>query len=156
MDDNETRDRSQPGQTEGGEAAHERMGDTVSDILEDLQGVVRSEVELAKTELKDDAARVGRAAGMIAGGGVLGYTGFGFLMLGLTTLLAKKLPLWLSATVVGTALASIAAKLGMAGKAQLQSTDLKPEQTIESLRQDKEWASREMSSVSDRVRSVTE
>jgi hypothetical protein len=156
MDDSEAHDRSQQGQQHSDEASTERMGDTVTGIIEDLQNVVRSEVQLARTELKDEATQMGKAAGMIAGGGVLGFTGFHFLMLGLTFLLGKKLPLWLSATLVGAALTGIAAKLGMAGKSQLQATDLKPEQTIESLRKDKEWASQEMSSVADRLRSTTE
>ena len=86
---------------------------------------------------------------MIAGSGVLGLTGFVFLMWGLTYLLARKLPLWFSARLVGSALVTIAGILGTTGKNQLQHTDLKPEQTIDSLKEDKDAAGEAVSSVKD-------
>ena len=124
---------------------------TVAGVGDNLRNIVRGEVELAKTELKEEAGQVGRAGGMIAGGGVLGFTGFVFLMLGVTHLLSKKLPMWVSASIVGTALVTAAGILGTTGKSQLQSARLEPEQTIESLRETKEAASREASSLTDHL-----
>jgi uncharacterized membrane protein YqjE len=123
------------------------LGDTVAGIVEDLQGIVRGEVQLAKTELKEDATKMGKGAGMLAGAGVLGLVGFIFLMLSLTYLLDRWMPLWVAAGLVGLTLAIIAAIVGMAGKNQIQSANLVPEQTIESVKEDKEWASRQMKSV---------
>lgn len=108
---------------------------TVASLGDTLGDIVRGEVELAKTELKHEATEVGRAGGMLAGGGVLGLTGFMFLMFGLTHLLGRKLPLWISASLVGSALMTIAGILGMSGKNQLQDAEVKPEQTIESLKE---------------------
>jgi hypothetical protein len=71
---------------------------------------------------------------MIAGGGVLGITGFFFLMSSLTHLLARKMPMWVSSGLVGSALITIAGVLGTSGKNQLQETNLTPEQTVESLK----------------------
>lgn len=155
MDSSEARNSPQPGQSEGEDTQSQGVGDTFTGLVEDVQNIVRDEVQLAKTELKDDATQMGKAAGMLAGGGIFGYTGFVFLMLGLTHLISRKLPMWLSASIVGTALATVAGILSMSGKGQLQSSRLKPEQTLESIREDKEWASREMSSVADGARSVT-
>jgi len=123
------------------------LGDTVSGIVEDLQNIVRGEVQLAKTELKEDASQMGKALGMIAAAAFLGLTGFIFLMLGLTYLINKSLEMWISAGLVGLGLAIIAAMLGMAGKSQMQQANFKPEQTIESVKEDREWASRQMKSV---------
>lgn len=127
------------------------LRDTVAGVGDNLRNIVRGEVELAKTELKEEAGQVGRAGGMIAGGGVLGLTGFVFLMLGVTHLLSRKMPMWVSASIVGTALVTAAGILGTAGKSELQRTRLEPEQTIESLKENKEAASSEASSLTDHL-----
>jgi hypothetical protein len=124
---------------------------TVSSLGDTLRNLVRSEVELAKAELKQEASQVGKAGGMIAGGGVLGLTGFTFLMWGLIYLLGRKLPMWVSASLVGSALVTIAAFLGMSGRNQLQQTDLKPEQSIDSLKESKDTVADAVSSVPDKL-----
>ncbi len=138
------------GQTQEGGAITGMLKGTVSSIGDTVRNLVRNEVELAKSELRQEASQVGKAGGMIAGGGVLGLTGFMFLMWGLTYLLARKLPLWVSASLVGSALVTIAGILGTTGKNQLQQTDLTPDQTIDSLKEDKDAAGEAVSSVKDK------
>jgi hypothetical protein len=138
MDDSELRNPPsgrQRGQSQGLGAINGMLRGTVSNVGENLRNIVRGEVALARQELKDEATRIGKGGGMIAGSGVLGFTGFIFLMLGITHLLGKKLAMWASAGLVGTALMAVAAVLGMLGKDELQSARLKPKQTIESLRE---------------------
>lgn len=106
---------------------------TVSSLGDTLRDLVRGEVELVKAELKEEASQVGKAGGMLAGGGLLGVTGFMFLMFGVTHLLARKMPLWFSATLVGSGMMAVAAALGASGKNQLQDASFKPDQTIQSL-----------------------
>jgi hypothetical protein len=139
----DTDDNATPGEPRESDESDSQAGGTIAGMLkgtvsgvgDSLRSLVRSEVELAKAELKQEASQVGRAGGMIAGGGVLGLTGFLFLMSGVTHLLARKLPMWVSASLVGSALMTIAGLLGMSGKNQLQETSVKPEQTIESLKE---------------------
>jgi hypothetical protein len=126
------------GQAQGGGAITGMLRGTVSSLGDSVRDLVRSEVSLAKAELKQEASGMGKAGGMIAGGGVLGVTGFMFVMYGLTHLLARKMPMWASASLVGSALIAIAGVLGTSGKNQLQDTNLKPEQTVESLREVKD------------------
>ena len=139
MDPHGNGTRNQPqennqGQPQDGGLLGGMLKSTVSSLGDTLRDLVRSEVDLAKAELKQEAAQVGKAGGMIAGGGMLGVTGFMFVIFGLTHLLARKMPLWLSSTLVGSALIGIAGKLGVSGKTQLQETSFKPDQTIESLK----------------------
>lgn len=122
------------GESQSGGAITDMLRGTVSGLGENLRSIARGEIELAKAELREEASQVGRAGGMIAGGGVLGLTGFMFLMTGLMHLLARKMPLWAAASLVGSALVAIAGTLGMSGKNQLQESQVKPEQTIESLK----------------------
>jgi uncharacterized membrane protein YqjE len=128
-------------------SGNQSLGETVTGIIEDLQNIVRGEVQLAKTELKEDASQMGKALGMIGAAALLGLTGFIFLMLGVTYLINTSLEMWLSAGIVGLALAIIAALVGITGKNQLQQASFKPEQTIASVKEDKEWASRQIKSV---------
>lgn len=132
-------------------AAHagtgETLGDTVTGLIQDLQEIVRGEVQLAKTEIKEDASQMGKALGIIGAAVFLGLVGFIFLMWGVTYLLNKSLEMWLAAGIVGLALLIIGGIVGMVGKNQMQEANFVPEQTIESVKEDKEWASHQINSV---------
>ena len=123
------------------------LGGLVSGIVEDLQHIVRGEVQLAKTELKEEAGQMGKGAGMAAAGALVGLVGFVFLMLGVTYVLNMWMRMWIAAGLVGLVLLIIAAILVMSGKGAIQDASLKPEETIDSLKEDQEWASRQMKSV---------
>src|SRR5215213_10080979 len=131
----------------GGAEDQESVGSLISGLIKDLQELVRGEIQLAKTELRDDAMTAGSALGSIAAGALVGVTGFIFLMLGVTYLLNKELEMWQSAAIVGAVLAIIAAVLFMMGRKQLSAATLKPDRTIDSLKEDKEWAKQQMTSV---------
>jgi uncharacterized membrane protein YqjE len=123
------------------------VGATIGSIIEDLQGIVRGEVQLAKTELKEEAGQMGRGAGMVGAGVLFGLVGFIFLMLAVTYLLAEWVEMWIAAGIVALVLLVVAAILAMSGKNQISDANLTPDQTIDSLKEDKEWASRQMNSV---------
>lgn len=151
METGETYDRRRIRQpveeTTGTGDGGESLGTLVTGIVEDLQGIVRGEVQLAKTEIKEDVSGLGKGAALIAAGAFLGLVGFIFLMLGVTYLLNKSLELWLSALIVGLALLIIAAIAALIGKNQLSASSLKPDQTIESIKEDQQWANQQIKSV---------
>jgi uncharacterized membrane protein YqjE len=130
-----------------GTGGGDSLGSLVTGIVEDLQHVVRGEVQLAKTELKEDAGKLGKGAGMLAAGAMVGLVGFTFLMLALTYLLNKSMQMWLAAGTVGLALVILAAIVAMTGKNQMSAANLKPQQTIDSVKEDQEWASHQIKSV---------
>lgn len=125
----------------------ESLGTIVTGIVQDLQDVVRGEVQLAKAELKEDVSSLGKSAGMVAAGAFLALVGFLFVMLGVTYLLNKSMQMWLAAGLVGVVLLIIGIIAAMAGKNKLSAANLKPEQTIDSLKEDQEWANRQIKSV---------
>jgi hypothetical protein len=125
----------------------EGIGSLIAGLLKDLQDLVRAEVQLAKTELKEDAAELGRGAGFIAGGALIGLVGFIFLMLAVTYLLNRWFDDWVSALIVGAVLAVVALILISSGRSTLSAANLKPEQTIATLKEDQEWAKRQINSV---------
>ncbi len=157
--DHQTKDGAQPvggfqGTGHAGESPGKRLtseaqgiGTLVGGVIKDLQDLLRAEVQLAKTELKEDAMAAGKAVGAMVGGGLFGLIGFIFLMLALTFGLATWLPLWASALIVAVLLFIIAAVLALWGKKELAATKLGPEQTIATLKEDQEWAKQQINSV---------
>lgn len=55
--------------------------------------------------------------------------------------------MWLAAGLVGLVLLLVGAGLALLGKNRLSASNLKPENTIESLKEDQEWANRQIKSV---------
>ena len=127
--------------------APEGLGTLISGVVKDLQDLLRGEIQLAKTELKEDATNAGKGIGSIAAGAFVGLVGFIFLMLAATWLLDKWLQQWLAAGIVAAALLLIALILAMSGRNKLRASNLKPEQTIETLKEDQAWAKQQINSV---------
>jgi len=123
------------------------LGTLVSGIINDLQGIVRGEVRLAKAEVREDLSVMGKGATGLTIGAMLALVGFIFLMLGVTYLLNKSLEMWLAAGIVGAVLLLIGGTIAMVGKSQLSSANLKPTESIASLKEDKEWTSQQIKSV---------
>lgn len=136
-----------PGPGGTNQSSPEGLGSLVTGIVEDLQGIVRGEVLLAKTELKEDVSKLGKAAGSLVAGGLIGLVGFIFLMLAVTYLLNQWVEMWIAAGIVALALLLVAGILVMSGKKAMSAASLKPEETIDSLKEDQEWASQQIKSV---------
>ena len=127
--------------------APEGLGALISGVIKDLQDLLRAEVQLAKTELKEDATGIGKALAFIAAGAFIGLVGFIFLIQAIVWILDEFMNDWLAATIVAVALLVIAAILALSGKNKLSATNLKPEQTIETLKEDQQWAKQQINSV---------
>jgi len=125
----------------------EGLGSIVSGIVKDLQEIVRGEVKLAKTEIREDVSAMGRGAASIAAGGIVAFVGFVFLMLSATFALSKWVEMWIAALIVAVALLLIGAILAMSGKKKLSASSLKPTESMESLKEDQAWASQQIKSV---------
>ena len=116
------------------------LGELFGELTQEVGALVRQEVALAKTELGQKASRVGRDAGMLAVGGLIGYAGFLVLLGAAVLLLALVMPLWLATLLVGLVTAVAGYALVQRGLAGLKKADLTPHQTVETLREDVRWA----------------
>jgi hypothetical protein len=121
------------------------LGDLFGELSEESSRLVRQEIALAKTEITESARRVGKDVGMIAAGGVIAYAGFIVALGALAILLGEIMPLWLSTLLVGIIVIAVGAGLAMKGRNDLQRVDLTPRQTVETIREDREWAKEQMS-----------
>ena len=112
----------------------------LKDIVGNLQHIIRAEIRLAQTEVRDEASKVARAGLLMAVGGLLGLMALGFILLAAVFLLAKVVALWLATTIVAVAVGAVGAGLMVAGKAQLKRVSLPPPKTVTSLQENIRWA----------------
>jgi hypothetical protein len=88
-----------------------------------------------------------RGAMMLAVAAMVALTALIVLMFGLATYIEKWVNEWQALGIVGLGLVIIAALAGMLGKRRLSSSAIKPDRTIASLKEDKQWASQQVKSV---------
>ncbi|MFF9203086.1 phage holin family protein [Streptomyces sp. NPDC014986] len=116
------------------------LGELLSTVTSDLQTLFRKEVELAKAEIKEEAGRAGKAAGMYGGAGFAGYLVLLFLSLALLFGLANVMDEAWAALIVMAIWAVVAAVLYQKGRARMRTVSPKPEQTVETMKENAEWA----------------
>jgi membrane-bound ClpP family serine protease len=109
---------------------------------------------LAKAELNEKAAHVGKNTLELATGGALAYAGLIILLIGVALLASRALEamgvgaemaMWLGPVLVGLIVAIIGATMAMKAKKAMSSEKLIPHETVESLKEDKRWIQRKLS-----------
>ncbi|WP_434443437.1 phage holin family protein [Lentzea sp. E54] len=122
------------------DTAGESLGDLVSELTGDLSKLMRQELELAKAEIRQEAAKAGKATGMLAAAGFAGYLTTVLLSLALVFALGAIMPLGWAALIVAALWGITGAVLYSSGRAKLRTVNPKPERTVETLKEDAEWA----------------
>ncbi|RJQ87515.1 MAG: phage holin family protein [Desulfobacteraceae bacterium] len=122
-----------------GKSENRSLGGLISDLTSQLSTLVRQEIELARVELTQKASGMAKDAMMMGAGGALVYAGFLALLAAVAILLSKWMAVWLAFGVVAVVVLAAGAAFLMAGKRRLQKRDLKPTQTIISLKENKKW-----------------
>jgi uncharacterized membrane protein YqjE len=118
----------------GGQDARS-IGDIVGDIATDLSSMVRSELELAKTEAKAEVAKAGKGAGMFGGAAVAGHFALLFLSLFVMFLLGEAMDLQWAALIVFAVYLVAAAAVAVLGRSQLKAVDPKLERTQKTIKE---------------------
>lgn len=112
------------------ESSERTIGQLVADATHDLQGIVRSEIALAKAEVTEGAKAIGKGAGLFAGAAFVGLLGLIFLFHTLARVVAVWLPVWAGYLVVTVLLFVLAAVLGLLGRNAVRSASPTPERAI--------------------------
>jgi len=116
------------------------VGELLGEVTGDLSKLMRQEVALAKVELKEEATKTGKASGVLAGAGAVGYLVLVFLSLALMFALDEVMPMGWAALITAAVLGVVAAILFSVGRKRMQQVNPKPEQTVETLKEDVQWA----------------
>ena len=117
----------------------ESFGELISQLANDSAALVRDEIDLAKQEMREKIASFRSAVMLIAVGAVVGLLAVLALIAAAIVGLGHVVGMGTSALIVGIALAVFAGIPIFMGLGRLRRTSLKPEQTIETLEEDKEW-----------------
>jgi uncharacterized membrane protein YqjE len=134
---------TQPGVAGAGQTGVEdnrSVGEIVGDIARDMSNLIRQEMDLAKTEMKQEAAKAGKGAGLLGGAGATGYLALFFLSLALMFLLDTWMHTALAALIVTVIWAIVAAVLASTGRKELKQVDPSLQTTQRTLKEDVQWA----------------
>lgn len=119
------------------DARDRSMADVVKDIIANVQEMIRSEVRLAKAEVREETTKTLAGAKLLAIGAVLALFAAGFLLTSIAQLLATFMPAWIGTLLVALALGIPGAVLLMSGSSKL--TVPKPQKTIDNVKENVEW-----------------
>jgi hypothetical protein len=125
--------------------ADRSVGELFHEAATDLGILLSTQIDLAKLELREEAVRAGRAASLLSAGAAAAV---------MTALLLSFAAAWgiaealdspaLGFLIVGALYAIGAAVLLLRGRDRMRQVSMVPQQTVEALRGDVEWAKQQM------------
>jgi uncharacterized membrane protein YqjE len=126
------------------------FGEILRELANGGANLLRAEVKLARLELGDVMRGVSKGTALVAIGGVLLLLGGLSLATGIVLVVGDQwLPrdrFWLAALAVLVVTGAIAALFARRGLTQLSPSHLAPDETVETLKEDKEWLKRQLTS----------
>lgn len=131
---NEANDPTKPKQPD------KSLGDLFGDLSSEFTDLMRTQVELAKVELRTEARKAGKTAGIFGGAAITGYMALLLLSFAVAWALATVMNAGWAFLIVGAAYAIAAAVLYFRGRDRAKEMKPVPEQTVESVKEDVQWA----------------
>ena len=121
------------------------IGDLLGDLGRQVSTLVRKEIDLARVEVTSSAGRMSRGAATAGVGGALVYAGLlALLAAAIFGLIEAGVDAWLAALIVGGIVLAVGAVITSMGVKQVQSTDLAPKQTAETVKENVEFVRESM------------
>jgi len=106
------------------------IGQLVAQVTEDISVIVRTELQLAKTEISAQLGVAGKGAGMLVGAGVVALYGLGLLFIALSLVIAVWLPAWAGFLIMAVVLFAVTGVLALLGRKALMQVNPRPERAI--------------------------
>ena len=126
------------------------LGTLIRELADGSAELIRGEAKIARTEVGDMVKGIAMGTGFVAIGGVLALLGGLSLLAGVILLIGDQwLPrdlYWVAAALVLLVSGGIAFVFFRRGMSMLTPASLAPDQTVETLKEDKEWLKRRMTS----------
>jgi uncharacterized membrane protein YqjE len=121
------------------EVSETSVGELIGNISNDLSQLFRQEVELAKVELKQEASKAGKAAGMLGAAAFAGYLVVILLSFALVAALSNVMDPGWAALIVAVLWGIVGAVLYANGRKRLKTVDPTPRRTVDTLKEDAQW-----------------
>ena len=103
-----------------------------------------NEVQLVRAEVSQKVTQIETGAGSLGASAVLGFAALLLLLEAAVFGLGLVVDLWLSALIVGVAVAIVAWIMFAAGRRKLRAQNLTPRATLSEMRRDKEFVKEQM------------
>jgi uncharacterized membrane protein YqjE len=116
------------------------MAEVLQDIVGNIQDIVRSEFRLAKAEIQEETAKAVRSGIPLVIGGLLSLYALGFILVAIVHGLSTVMEPWLASLIVGIAVLVVSMALIAAGRKRLKQVRVVPEKTIETVKENVQWA----------------
>ena len=111
----------------------------LAEVADHVRELLRLELQLAKQELREAVAALRQGLLFLGLSALLSMLALAALLTTVVAALATVWPLWLAAGVVGLVLAGASAGLVLAGSRRLRGETLRPNKTLQSIRETKQW-----------------
>jgi membrane protein len=116
------------------------LGEMFAELSREFRTLVQQEIRLAKTELTEKTSKIVKSAALVVVGGLVAYGGLLAIVAAVVLgLVALGVPGALSALLGGVVVAAVGYLLVRSGIRTLRMQELKPTQTIETLKEDAQW-----------------
>jgi uncharacterized membrane protein YqjE len=115
------------------------IGALLSDLTHQLTTLMRQEIELVRVEMTQKISAMGKDAAMMGAGAAMLYAGFLALLAAVAVVLSLWMPAWLAVLIVAVVVLAVGGAIFAAGRNRLRKRDIKPTQTIISLKENKRW-----------------
>ncbi len=122
------------------------VGELLGELMRETATLVQQEITLAKTEISHKATQVGSNVGAIVVGGAVMYAGVLSLVAALVLMLVHFhiMDAWVAALIIGVAITLVGGYQVKKGMDALKNLDPAPRQTIQTLKEDKEWVHQQL------------
>ena len=121
------------------------IGDLLGDLGRQVSTLVRKEIDLARVEVTSSFGRMSRGAAMAGAGGAVLYAGLLVLLAaGILGLIEAGFEAWLAAAIVAAVALVVGGVVTSIGVKQIQTTDVAPKQTAETVRENVEFVREQM------------
>jgi len=125
----------------------ESMGALFAQLSDDLSTLMRQELRLAQAEMAEKGKKAGVGIGMFGGAGIVTFLALQAVTACLIALLATAMDVWVAALIITVIYAAGAGVLALTGKKQVsEATPPVPEQTVDTLKEDVQWAKTQLPS----------
>ena len=132
---------------DGDDLRDRSLGELLKQLSQETTRLVHQELELAKAELQQKGKQAGAGAGMFGAAGAIGLAVLGALTACFILALNAVLPAWLAALLVAVVYGIVAFVLVKQGQAKIKAAGPPvPTQTIETVKEDVEWAKTQLRS----------
>ncbi len=124
-----------------GDLREQPLGELFKKLSDDLSTLVRQELKLAQAEMTEKGKKAGLGVGMFGAAGIIGLLALTTLTACVVALLATAMDVWIAALIVTVVYGAVAGMLAITGKQRVsEATPPVPEQTVDSVKEDVQWA----------------